>query len=117
MTEDEQKALPGVCIRIAGNTENPALLALRAKGYRVWLEYTRYDDPKNPLYPYQPDYQAEKDGAYFSATTAVELLGLVAIWEARGDDWRSKQTEPDILDELMDSAKTFDSEGNEIPDE
>lgn len=27
-------------IRIAGNTHNPALLALREKGYRTWIEPT-----------------------------------------------------------------------------
>lgn len=103
-----------VWIRIAGNTEIPALLTLRAKGFRVWLEYDKVDDPANPWHPYMPNYQAEKDGAYFSATTAVELLGLVAMWEVRGDDWRFKSDEPDILDELLESAKTFDSNGTEL---
>ena len=41
----------GVCIRIAGNTEIPALLALRAQGYRVWLEYLKIDDPTSPWHP------------------------------------------------------------------
>jgi len=104
----------GVCIRIAGNTEIPALLALRAKGFRVWLEYSKVNAPDNPWHPYMPDYQAEKGEAYFSATSAVELLGLVAMWESRGDDWRFKRGEPDILDELMLSAKSFDSDGNEL---
>jgi len=107
----------GVRIRIAGNTEIPVLLALRAKGYRVWLEYHRDDDPKSPWHPYMPDYQAQSDLAYFSATSAEELLGLVAMWETRGDDWKFKPGEPDILNELMDAAKTFDSDGNELPDE
>jgi hypothetical protein len=107
----------GVCIRIAGNTEVPALLALRAKGYRVWLEYTKVDDPKSPCHPYMPDYQAQSEFGYFSATTPVELLGLVAMWETRGDDWKLKPEERDILNELMDAAKTFDTEGNELPDE
>ncbi len=106
-----------VGIRIAGNTCIPALLALRAKGYRLWLEYSKVDDPNNSYHPYRPDYQAEKDGAYFSATTSVELLGLVAMWEVRGDDWRFKAGETDVLDELMDAAKTFDSQGNEIHDD
>jgi hypothetical protein len=106
-----------VCIGIAGNTESPALLALRAKGFHVWLEYNEVDDPQNKWHPHMPDFQAEKDGAYFSATTPVELLGLVAMWEVRGDDWRFKRGEPDILDELMESAKTFDGDGNELPGE
>ena len=106
-----------VMIRTAGNTWVPALLALRAKGYRIWLEYTKIDDVKHLYYPYMPDYQAEKDGAYFSATTSVELLGIVAMWETRGDDWRLKKGEMEIADELMDAAKTFDIEGNELPDD
>jgi hypothetical protein len=106
----------GVRIRIAGNTDNPALLVLRAKGYRVWLEYTKVDDPHSPWHPYMPDYQAQKEGACFSATTPVELLGLVAIWETRGDDWKFKRGEPDVFNELMESAKTFDRDGNELLD-
>ena len=106
-----------VCIRIAGNTWIPALLALRSKGYRLWLEYSKIDDTNNPYYPYMPDYQAVKNGAYFSATTSVELLGLVAMWETRGDDWRFKTGETDVLDEIMDAARTFDDDGNELPDE
>ncbi len=109
--------LKRVNIRIAGNTEIPALLALRAKGFRVRLDYDRIDDPKNPWHPYMPDYQAEKGSATFSATTAVELLGLVSMWETRGDDWRFKKGEADILKELMEAAKTFDSDGNEVREE
>jgi hypothetical protein len=105
-----------VSIRNAGNTEGPALLALRSKGFRIWLEYSKVDDPSNLWHPYRPDYQAEKDGAYFSATTAVELLGLVALWEVRVDDWRLKPSEPDIGKELMESAKTFDAGGHELPE-
>jgi hypothetical protein len=108
----------GAHVRIAGNTEIPALLALRAKGYRVWLEYTKVDDPTNPWHPYMPDYQAQSEFGYFSATSAVELLGLVAMWETRGDDWKYKPgQEPDILDELTSAAKMFDFDGNELPDE
>ena len=106
----------GARIRIAGNTEIPALLALRAKGYRVWLEYWAVDDVKSPWYPQMPDYQAQSEFGYFSATTPVELLGLVALWETRGDDWKLKADEPDILNELLDAAKTFGDDGNEIPD-
>jgi hypothetical protein len=41
----------GVRIRIAGNTHLPSLLALRARGYRVWLEYMKDDDPSPPGAP------------------------------------------------------------------
>jgi hypothetical protein len=67
-------------IRVAGNTAAPALYALRAKGYAVTLSCAPLDGA---------EYAAEKEGRLFSATTAEELLGLVAMWEVRGDDWRA----------------------------
>jgi hypothetical protein len=104
-------------IRIAGNTYTPALHALRAKGYRLTLEYTKIDDERHPYHPYMADWQAEKDGWTFSATTPVELLGLVAIWETRGASWKAQSGEPDIWDELTESARVLDLDGNEIEGE
>lgn len=98
-----------VSIRIAGNTENPCLLALRAKGYRLTLWYTLGDE-------YQQNYDAEKDGHAFSATSAEELLGLVAMWEFRGDDWQTKLDEPFVRLELEEKALCYDSEGNVVND-
>lgn len=71
-------------IRVAGNTAAPALYALHAKGYAVTVSYGG-DDTNG----YTAEYEAEKDGRRFSATTPEELLGLVAMWEVRGDDWRA----------------------------
>lgn len=98
-----------LCIRIAGNTENPCLLALRAKGYKLTLWFTR-----DRAGDYQQDYDAEKDGRLFSATTPAELLGLVAMWEVRGDDWQTRAGEPYIYDELYPSSITYDMEGKVI---
>lgn len=98
-----------LCIRIAGNTENPCLLALRAKGYKLTLSFTK-DREGN----YRQDIDAELNGRSFSATTAAELLGLVAMWEVRGDDWRRKEGEPIVRDELYPSSITYDLEGNII---
>jgi hypothetical protein len=95
-----------LCVRIAGNTENPCLLALRAKGYRLTLSFT-----KGRAGEYRQDFDAEKDGRSFSATTAAELLGLVAMWEVRGDDWRTRSGEPHVFDELYPSSVTYDAEG------
>jgi hypothetical protein len=97
------------CIRIAGNTWNPCLLALRAKGYKLTLSFTRRANGEH-----YKDIDAEKDGRVFSATTEAELLGLVAMWEVRGDDWKTKPGEPDVLDELYPSSITYDQEGNVI---
>jgi hypothetical protein len=134
--------LKGVHIQVAGNTGLPCLLALRAKGYRVWLEYYRIVDTEFPntgnhstsKYHRAEDadlarriqeslrkrsttrYLAEGGGGYFNAGTPEELLGLVAMWEARGDDWRLKPGEEAIDDELDATARTFtfDSDGNEL---
>jgi hypothetical protein len=106
-----------VSIRIAGNTEIPCLLAIEAKGFRVWLDYLKWANPIDPRNGYQPDYQAEHDGAYFSATSAEALLGLIAMWEFRGDDWRLKKGEGAIHDRIHDAARTYDSDGNLLPDE
>jgi hypothetical protein len=98
----------------AGNTENPCLLALRAKGYKLTLWFT-----KDRAGDYQRNFDAEKDGRFFSATTAAELLGLVAMWEVRGDDWRNKVGEPIVYDELYPTSLTYDAEGTvvEVGDE
>ncbi|MBW4623314.1 MAG: hypothetical protein KME17_28640 [Cyanosarcina radialis HA8281-LM2] len=104
----------GLSIRTAGNTEIPALLALNAKGYKLKLEYTKIEDENDLWYPYLPTWQAEKDNYNFSATTPVELLGLVSMWETRGDDWKAGNKEPDLYDELVSSAKIFDFDGNEV---
>ncbi|MDY3557116.1 hypothetical protein R5W24_006303 [Gemmata sp. JC717] len=105
----------GVTIRIAGNTQLPCLLALRAKGYRVWLDYHRLGGPEDTNPDYQLHYQAECAGGYFSSTTPEELLGLVAMWEVRGNDWRLKPGEGAIDDELHAASRTFDQDGNELP--
>lgn len=97
-------------IRIAGNTENPCLLALRAKGYRLTLWYHLEGE-------YRSNYDAEKEGNRFSATSAQELLGLVAMWEVRGDDWKTKPNEPDVFDELATVALTYDDEGNVVKED
>jgi hypothetical protein len=98
-----------LCIRIAGNTENPCLLALRAKGYDLTLWFT-----KDRAGDYRQNFDAEKDGRSFSATMAAELLGLVAMWEVRGDDWQTKSGEPYVYDELYPSSITCDVDGASI---
>jgi len=86
-------------IRIAGNTEIPCFSAIKAKGYNVAL--THYKDSE------YSDWSAEKDNRLFSATNPVELLGLIAMWEMRGDDWRAKgRNHPDhaAYDEICSDA-------------
>ena len=64
----------------------------------------------------QSDYEAEKNGRVFSATNAEELLGIVAMWEVRGDNWQTRPDEPNVWDELDTESKTYDLEGNLLED-
>ena len=84
-------------IREAGNTWNPSLKVLRDKGYSLWIVPSDEDEEFT-------DFRAEKNGREFSATNPNVLLGLVAMQEWRGDDWKYKSNEPDILDELFSKA-------------
>jgi hypothetical protein len=86
-------------IRIAGNTDGPALLLLTSKGYALSL---RYENPATDVYT--TVWEAEKDGNGFSATSPVELLGLVALGEGRGENWKTRPGEPDLLKAFQESA-------------
>jgi hypothetical protein len=74
-----------VKIAVAGNTQIPALLALRAKRYRVALTYCAPD--------MSTEYTAERDGCLFLADSPEALLGLVAMWEVMGSAWRGPFTD------------------------
>lgn len=77
----------------AGNTTNPSLLVLRAKGYDLSVEQEGDDTTV---------YLARKEGRTFAGYSAAELLGLVTLWEHLGTHWN--QQEPDVLSELLDAV-------------
>jgi hypothetical protein len=87
-----QEALKQVTLVASGNTYNPSLLALREKGYDVWLESSGDDD--------RSLWCARKDDHSFLAYSGPELLGLVALHEHFGDDWNRQ--EPDLYGQLID---------------
>ena len=97
-------------IRIAGNTLIPCLQAIVAKGYAV----THYFLGSRPGDWERPQWDAEKGGRRFSATSVEELLGLIAMWEVRGDDWRLRPGEADLYDRLVEAAPMYDPEGNVV---
>ena len=66
----------------AANTLIPAFLALQTKGYRVWWE--RGDNA-----PDDETWYAEGPLGRFVADDSVGLLGLVAMRELRGLDWKA----------------------------
>ncbi|MGU7768717.1 hypothetical protein ACV229_00855 [Burkholderia sp. MR1-5-21] len=98
-------------IRVAGNTSVPALASIRKKGYRVEYSALAIDgDIGNCTY----QYDAIKDDCFFSATTPEELLGLIAMWETRGDDWKAKDEDFAFAEKLDESMIIYDADGNII---
>ncbi|MET7402660.1 hypothetical protein ABZS66_55190 [Dactylosporangium sp. NPDC005572] len=101
-----------VRISIAGNTALPALQVLRQKGYAVALSYV--GDANGTT---SSSYTATRDGQLFAATAPEELLGLVAMWEVRGNDWRRlTDSERAWHDALLEAARVYDCDGNEVVD-
>jgi hypothetical protein len=84
-------------IHRAGNTEIPAFLSLEAKGFIVSWKHRKVTQPNQR----KVEFIATKGEHSFSAYSVVELLGLVAIWETRGDDWRKRENEPNPLEDLI----------------
>ena len=72
-------------ISAAGNTEVPAYLVLIAKGYEII--YRHPDDA----------WVAQKGEEVFAASGPLELLGLVAMVEGRGSNWRATDEEIDAF--------------------
>ena len=75
---------------------NVAIITLRRKGYRVWWEASER--------PNADDWWAKKERREFVARSPLALLGLVALWEGRGDEWQKKPDEPDLLRQLKREA-------------
>ena len=101
MEQDKQPKYD-LTIRIAGNAEIPCFSAVKAKGYKVTL--THFQDSE------YSDWKAEKDNRLFSATNPVELLGLIAMWEVLGDDWRvngNSRADRAAYDEVCNNAPEY----------
>ena len=77
-----------VRISQAGNTWIPAVLVLRERGYAV----------TNHRQGNEEYCVAEKDQLKFSASDPEAVLGLVALYEARGADWMAADPE---IDQVM----------------
>jgi hypothetical protein len=81
----------------AMNTYNVALLTLKSRQYTVWLEPGENEDDSGY-------WHANRDEAEFIAFDPLRLLGLVAMWEQRGNNWNRKPGEGDTYDELLTKA-------------
>ena len=71
-------------IASAGNTIVPAYLLIREKGYAV---------RKSAHANAEETWYAEKGDVQLIAEDPLTLLGLVALYEARGGDWKAKDEE------------------------
>lgn len=72
-----------------GNVFTPAYLALKQKGFTV--SWRNVNDPEQEL------WFAEDDTRSFVASGPVELLGLIAMHEVRGDNWQAEDEEAENL--------------------
>ena len=90
------------CLSSAPSTDNPCLLLLREKNYRLRITCSKKLSRESLCI-----YIAEKEGRRFAANSGPELLGLVTLWENYGENWNRQ--EPDIMDEIIE-------EGDEDPD-
>ncbi len=114
----ERTTVTGVRICEAGNTGYRCLLAILAKGFHVRLEYHKLDKPILHWDDHMPWYWAKRNGNDFMAYTPEALLGLIAMHEVHGDDWRHwADGEQEAVERIYDTAQTFDRDGNLLPDE
>ncbi len=73
----------------AGNTVIPAILVIRQMGYTF-----TYDKENSHCL-------ASKDGNTFGAEDALSVLGLIKLFEMKGENWRASNDEIDkILKEI-----------------
>lgn len=94
----------------AGNTVIPCLQAIAAKGYTV----DHYFLGEAPGEWDHPQWVAEKDQRIFFADSPNELLGLIAMWEVRGDDWQIKDGEVDLYDDFVKTAPMYNNDGDVV---
>ena len=80
------------------NTYNVALHTLNEKGYKIWFECDDDDSDDYGL------WYAEKKERRFIASDPLRLLGVVAMHDHMGDEWRSKaQQYSDLYDKILNS--------------
>ena len=77
-------------LEAAGNTVVPAILLIRQMGYTF-----TFDKEKSHCL-------AEKDGISFGAEDPVMVLGLIKLFEMKGENWRASD------DEIEKVLKEFD---------
>ena len=83
-------------------THNPALITLKEKGYELGIDPPTNEDGEVDMSPESGVgfFWAKKQEHEFVAGDPLTLLGLVSIWEHRGDIWR-RDDDIDVDYQLM----------------
>ena len=106
-----------VRIGINANTSIPSFIVIKSKGYEISAKiYTKKEKDARLQY----DFTAKKDNNTFMGTNLEEVLGLITMWEIRGQnnaDWRANHDETFDYDKIIDEAPIFDEDGNLLKDE
>ena len=85
----------------APNTHNPALISLRQLGFEIGV-YPASSDELGELEEIG-HWWARKEDCEFVAGDPLALLGLVSIWQIRGDRW-IREDDVDIFDKVLEEA-------------
>lgn len=99
-------------VGITGNLDGVYFSILRKKGFAI--EVIRLKDPKST----SQTINARKEGLLFNADSFGELLGLIHMWEVRGDDWYPKKEDSASYKKVMyEDIVSYDEDGNLVEDE
>jgi hypothetical protein len=117
-TKEFWKGERKLTIGAAGNTGPKCLFTLRDKGYEL-SHYSVESKNKDWIEAnYSDTFDAKKDGRFFSAGSPEELLGLIAMWETRGDGWQNHSEEEwSFFENFQDEARIYDENENDVTDD
>lgn len=106
-------------IGISSNTAIPCFQVIKSKGYSISSKiYFIEDIIEDATY----EFIAEKDGNEFVGDNLEEVLGLITMWEHRGNNynnigWRASHDEHLEYRKVLDNSKIFDKDGNEVDED
>ncbi|HEX8633642.1 MAG TPA: hypothetical protein VF703_05760 [Pyrinomonadaceae bacterium] len=92
---DGNKCLAG----LRGELDNPILLILRDKGYELSMSFHL-----DVAYQRFEHWEAVGHGWRLSGSTPGELLAHVIVAETRGEKWRKRPGEPDLVARIRSEA-------------
>jgi len=91
----------------AMNTHNPALITLKGMGYNLGIYPPEFDEEEEVTETEIGHWWAKKHEHEFVAGDPLSLLGIVSIWEHRGDNWLNED-DPDVSDQVL--SETYGDE-------